>query len=349
MKLKHILDNPQFSRVAIPTLNYSRMALYMIESWPVRAARRALGVGQPFDPPKQSQKVLLAEIRKMVSEDTQNIKNGIYPPSLLLPEDPYLHLKRYAALLKDSVKAAFRIKQNKTKSFSSKSKKLLKDLPDYYARNFHFQTDGYLSEDSAELYAHQTEILFFGTIALMRRLLMAPLLKHLQGKSNLQVLELGSGAGEATEILLRSVKDVDITCVDLSKPYIQFAKNKLANFKNLNFIHGDATNLNLKQKFDVVFSAYCLHEMPKAVRVKLINSANKHLKPGGFLILMDSLQQHDRIEFDWALKQFPKDFHEPFYTDYIKTPLKSLLGKKFSLISEEHRFLSKMIMAQKIK
>ena len=34
--------------------------------------------------------------------------------------------------------------------------------PDYYLRNFHYQTDGYLSEHSAALYDFQVEVLFNG-------------------------------------------------------------------------------------------------------------------------------------------------------------------------------------------
>ena len=32
----------------------------------------------------------------------------------------------------------------------------------HYLQNFHFQTDGYLSEASAELYDYQVEVLFSG-------------------------------------------------------------------------------------------------------------------------------------------------------------------------------------------
>ena len=44
-----------------------------------------------------------------------------------------------------------------------------KDLPKYFLRNFHYQTDGYLSEKSARLYEFQVETLFSGCAATMRR------------------------------------------------------------------------------------------------------------------------------------------------------------------------------------
>ena len=51
-----------------------------------------------------------------------------------------------------------------------------KDLPKYFLRNFHYQTDGYLSEKSARLYEFQVETLFSGCAATMRRFSMIPLI-----------------------------------------------------------------------------------------------------------------------------------------------------------------------------
>ena len=45
----------------------------------------------------------------------------------------------------------------------------LSAFPDYYLRNFHYQTGGYLSERSAKLYDQQVEVLFIGSADAMRR------------------------------------------------------------------------------------------------------------------------------------------------------------------------------------
>ena len=47
-------------------------------------------------------------------------------------------------------------------------------VPDYYAQDFHFQTGGYLTEDSARLYDVQVETLFMGAAGPMRRAALAP-------------------------------------------------------------------------------------------------------------------------------------------------------------------------------
>ena len=41
--------------------------------------------------------------------------------------------------------------------------------PAYYLQNFHYQTDGWLSKDSARLYDFQVETLFLGSADTRRR------------------------------------------------------------------------------------------------------------------------------------------------------------------------------------
>jgi ubiquinone/menaquinone biosynthesis C-methylase UbiE len=90
--------------------------------------------------------------------------------------------------------------------FSKEAKKELKDLPEYYQRNFHFQTDGYLSKESAELYEHQTELLFRGTLHLMRRVLLGEMIKKIKAEptKTFKLLELACGTGVATKFILEN-------------------------------------------------------------------------------------------------------------------------------------------------
>src|SRR5207247_2185151 len=71
--------------------------------------------------------------------------------------------------------------------------------PAYYRQKFHFQSDGYLSEASAERYDHQVEVLFGGGAAAMRRQALVPLRaalrKHPGGAGGAKLLDLGCGTG----------------------------------------------------------------------------------------------------------------------------------------------------------
>ena len=71
-------------------------------------------------------------------------------------------------------------------------------------------------------------------------------------------------------------------------------------------------------------------------------------KPQGMIAAVDSLQQDDDLDFQWALEQFPIDFHEPFYKNYTLNSLADLwqdVGLKNVQI--EKGFLAKSISGVK--
>lgn len=327
-----------------------RFSLYSMESLPIRMTRRILDrkVMRPIDFPEDHLKELLMELKSMLEQDVANLNHGIYELDVLPKYNPISHAIRYLQIYLDSIQTALRARSNKFKAFDSKYEDSLNELPEYYRRNFHFQTNGYLSSKSAELYEHQTEILFRGSLALMRRLAIAESIKKI-GASPIRVLELGCGIGETTEVLLKSCPNIQISAIDLSEAYIAKAKQRLGTYTNLEFhkiaAEDDLTNMG---EFDLVISSYMFHELPREIREKLIKNAYKALKKSGTLHLIDSLQWDDNPKFNWALKQFPIDFHEPFYANYIKHPLNKMLEEEsFSIESTNYYFLTKSIRAKK--
>lgn len=71
---------------------------------------------------------------------------------------------------------------------------------------------------------------------------------------------------------------------------------------------------------DIVYAVYLFHELPADVRRQAIKEMARVTKPGGIVILTDSAQLGDRLVYDDTLGRF-SDFNEPFYCDYIATPL----------------------------
>ena len=123
-------------------------------------------------------KSALPKIQKLFKQDSENISLGLYPLDVLIPENPITHSLRLPQIITDAFKSAKRRKTKSAHEFDIQAQDFTKDLPDYYTRNFHYQTSGYLGETSAELYEHQVEILFSGAAAAMRRLLIPQLKVH---------------------------------------------------------------------------------------------------------------------------------------------------------------------------
>lgn len=297
-------------------------------------------------------KSALPKIQTLLKKDSENISLGLYPAEVLLPENPLTHSLRLPKIIKDAFDSAKRRDSKSAHNFDDAAKAFTKDLPDYYTRNFHYQTSGYLGETSAELYEHQVEILFSGAAAAMRRLLLPQLKIHFQNSDGegLHFLEVASGTGAMTKFLALAFPKAQITCVDLSSFYLNKAQKRLNNFNRINYIQGAAEDLNLKdQSFDAVVSCFLFHELPMNIRKAVITEGQRVLKPMGFYGMIDSLQENDDQEFQWALERFPVDFHEPFYKNYISHPMEQLFESEgLKNVQSEIGFLSKAVCGVRI-
>ena len=137
-------------------------------------------------------------IGSLLKEDIANITSGLYPVEVLKPGNPIKHLMRMPSMFNDAVDIYRRREAKTAHRFSDTAKELLTGLPEYYQRNFHFQSDGYLSDKSADLYEHQVEILFAGTADAMRRMIIPPMKTHFADHpdgAGLTFLEIGAGTG----------------------------------------------------------------------------------------------------------------------------------------------------------
>lgn len=325
----------------------ARTGVYFLESLPLLALNRYLANPEIPEPTPEQIKALWQRVIALHERDAQNVNAGLYPMRALEFENPIRHLRSLVDVLRDGVSVAWRMRKRKTKEFNPTAVEFKSDVPEYYQRNFHFQTDGYLSEGSARRYDHQVEILFNGTAGAMRRLILPPLKEC--APSNGRFLEIGCGAGSATRAVAETFPDAFITALDLSSPYLKIAQENLRKLSRVNFMQGDGTQLDFKdQTFDAVFSVYLLHELPQAERVQVLTEAWRVLKPGGVLVFADSLQLDDDPELNWALERFPKIYHEPFYMNYIKDDLKDRM-KSITQVepSQDFAVFTKVVWAQK--
>jgi ubiquinone/menaquinone biosynthesis C-methylase UbiE len=310
---------------SIIAANLSKTLVYTVEY------RMLFGLSKMFslfvEPPKQEKdKDLINHLRtkvlKIHQREAENIVNGIYPPEVLVPKAPSAHLKNLPHLLLDSLKVSRRRKLNLKNDLEKNSE--VEKSPDYFKRNFHFQTDGYFSEASANLYEHQVEVLFSGTAAPMRRILIEMIKKRISSDRPLKILEIGAGVGSATIDFAKSFNIESYTVSDISSSYLKVAQKRLKG--KFDFIQTPAEELPFKdEEFDLVFSVYLFHELPRSIRTKVLAESHRVLKAGGILAICDSIQLNDDPDINSVLENFPKDYHEPFYKDYTLWDVKSSL------------------------
>ncbi|MEZ0390759.1 MAG: class I SAM-dependent methyltransferase [Pseudobdellovibrionaceae bacterium] len=271
---------------------------------------------------------ILKDLTTLLKKDAENIVKGVYPPEVLKTESFKDFFFRTPQILFDSFSVTKRRIEHQSKDFSSEAAEYLRDVPDYFQRNYHFQTGGYLTEKSANLYEHQVEILFSGAADAMRRLILPQLKAHFPYTEGdgLHFLEVAAGTGRLTRFVKLAFPKAKITVMDLSHPYLKKAQENLGEFRKIDFVQGDSAALPFRdEQFDAVFSCFLFHEIPLEERRKTVAEGLRVLKDGGFYGFVDSIQLEDRKDFEWALRQFPVDFHEPFYKNYIQNSMEGIL------------------------
>lgn len=177
----------------------------------------------------------------------------------------------------------------------------LETYPQYYRRNFHYQTDGYLSDTSANLYDLQVEILFNGFADTMRRRILKPLKKGLskfEGHSShlLRVLDVACGTGRSLKLIRATLPKASLFGVDLSPAYLRKANQLLSEIPGElpQLIQASGENLPYQDNyFHGVTSVFLFHELPNSVRQQVIAECFRVIQPGGTLIICDSIQMVD--------------------------------------------------------
>lgn len=293
------------------------------------ARRRSAGFNRPGEPafkPDNSPdtKTLRAAYFDLFRQDRANVEAGLYPDPVgtdMRLRDLPKSIRRAQAFLSDVSDVDRRRLDRNGIEVRTHEAADPKRFPTYYRQNFHYQTDGWLSEDSAEIYDHQVEALFTGAADAMRRAALAELVREVrQGdQRNTQVLDLACGTGRFMAQTLRAMPRLNLTGLDLSPPYAEAARAAVKRWPQVEIVEGMAENLPFEdERFDHLISIYLFHELPPRIRPKVIAEAARVLKPGGTFIIADSLQFGDDSGLDGFLEYFPEGFHEPYYKGYLK-------------------------------
>jgi ubiquinone/menaquinone biosynthesis C-methylase UbiE len=342
------------SLLTYPIFTYSaaRSAFFAAEFQVLNSLQHLLPGARKYLEPIEPETAAAArrETLELFRQDSQNIADGIYPPTVLIPESPVAHALRFPRILLDGLSLYRRRQEGRTTEFDENAREFFEDVPRYYRRNFHYQTDGYLSDHSAELYEHQVELLFGGSADAMRRLILPPLREEFgrgDGKG-LAFLEVGAGTGRATRFVRQTFPKAKLVVSDVSHPYLKQAARNLSAFSRLDYVHADGAHLPFQTgHFDAAYSVFLFHELPHDARLAVLAESKRVLKPGGFIGFVDSLQTGDYAVFDSLLRKFPENYHEPFYRNYISHPMEQLLREAgFEDVRTGRGFFSKVCWAR---
>jgi ubiquinone/menaquinone biosynthesis C-methylase UbiE len=271
----------------------------------------------------------------------------------LLFDNPWDDFFRYYPLLwLDYPQMWERVKQQNYQDFSPEID--TDGYPSYYVQNFHQQSNGYLSDLSANLYDLQVEILFAGAADAMRRRILAPLkqgLKAFESVQQTRILDVACGTGRTLKLIRAALPQASLFATDLSPAYLRKANELLSQIPGElpQLLQANAEELPyVDDYFHAVTSIFLFHELPATVRQTVIEQCFRVTKPGGVFIICDSIQLSDSPELAHMMDSFPKTFHEPYYKHYTTDNLvERLQGVGFENIEMQVHFMSKYFIAHK--
>jgi len=275
---------------------------------------------------------LQAANNALMELDWQEAEEGLYPTSLLF-DAPWLDwATRYPMVWLDMPSTWNRRSERNVNDLPQEIES--ENYPDYYLQNFHHQTDGYLSDHSASLYDLQVEILFNGTADPMRRRVIKPLIQGLRAftdrpASQLRVLDVATGTGRTLRQVRAALPETQLVGLDLSSAYLRQANRWLSQLPNElpQLVQGNGETMPFASgSMQGITCVFLLHELPGEARQNVINDCFRLLEPGGVLVMADSVQLADSPQFEPAMDNFRRMFHEPYYRDYIADDIDARLS-----------------------
>ncbi len=295
-------------------------------------------------------RALLRRRTALHARDLANVDAGLYPRELLFDIPVRQFLRSLPRLVADTPRVVKRMRSGDYQDIPSVDKQR---YPAYYRRNFHWQTDGYFSEHSAEVYELGVELLFRGTADVMRRQVIPPITRFIRAQQHtnrLRLLDVACGTGRTLHQIWRTHPNLRLWGVDLSPAYVRAARKRLSRVDELAIAVENAEALPFADgTFDVATSVYLFHELPRNARRNVIAELHRVVRPGGLVVIEDSAQLAESAEIGTALREFPREFHEPFYADYLGDDLSVMLEEAgFAVESVEPHLVAKVVVARRM-
>jgi ubiquinone/menaquinone biosynthesis C-methylase UbiE len=324
--------------------NFLQIPLYFFQC----LARKVLPSDKTLQITKEEKKILKRRFKELLEKDLENVKKGYYPKSLLFQIPFFEYLKDVPLLIIEVFKMYYSIKNN---IYNNLPKNIdLSEYPNYFTRNFHWQSDGYFSYKSAQIYDIGVELLFLGTADIMRRQIIPPITNFLENKdiNKIKMLDVACGTSRVIKQINKTHQNLNITGIDISPYYIEFSKNNI-NSDNIAFLQANAEKLPFEDNsFDIVSSVYLFHELPRNTRKTVLSEIYRVLKKDGLLVIEDSIQLNESNEIKNVIYRFCKEFHEPYYKDYVQNPIENFISEAgFIVQNTEYQYVSKVVTSLK--
>ena len=301
-------------------------------------------VKPPSDAPPPPRGYLRRVWIEAFEKDARDVAAGLYPLAEKIDGDPVSIWRRTRDLLTDAREVQRRRVAGSATEARAESSSA---YPTYYRQNFHYQSGGWFTPESAARYEAQVEALFAGAAGPMRRRALSLLAKAWRDRDQrgLRLVDIACGSGAFLADLKAAFPRAALAGLDLSSTYLAEARSR----------SGAAGVQALAEKLpfadnslDGLTCVYLFHELPPKIRPLVAAEMARVLKPGGVLAFADAIQACRAPELARPLAAFPAFFHEPYFESYQATDLTKLFGKAgLTLKARDEAFLTQALLFEK--
>lgn len=124
-------------------------------------------------------------------------------------------------------------------------------------------------------------------------------------KSENNVLDLGCGDGIVMHELLKTDNSIVATLIDGSEDMVNKAKERLKDFKNIQFIQASFQEILEKniilQNYDFIVSSLAIHHLTLNEKTALFKNIYSHLKSNGYFLNIDVILAPSNTLEQWYL------------------------------------------------
>ncbi|MBN1161512.1 MAG: methyltransferase domain-containing protein [Dehalococcoidales bacterium] len=151
-----------------------------------------------------------------------------------------------------------------------------------------------------------------------------------------EVLDIATGTGKQAFAFARN--GYKVTGIDLSEDMLKIARRN-NKYANLDLKEVDAACLPFEDsKFDVSCVSFALHDMPSAIRERVVGEMARVTKQGGVIVAADyALPKNGLVRY--CAYRFIRWFESKYYPEFIDNNLHGLLKKAGIRIEAERKIL----------
>ncbi len=173
------------------------------------------------------------------------------------------------------------------------------------------------------------------------------LAKKLSNK-DLSILDVCCGTANTSIAIAQENARHKILGIDLSPDMLTVASNKILRKKlsNIELIEMDATNIDIKEQFDVVTTSLSLHEMPKDIMDSVICQMTSKLKPTGKLYIID-WSKPKKLPGRLIFMLFPYLLEPKGFRDFLKIDWERYLNNYGLTVESIEMYSSTMLLSIK--